>query len=457
MILTERSRGITHIEDLPPLEFIQTVKELGISYETTEKLDGSQILFGMDELGFYTSRESKGGKRHYSATEYDIQFSTTYRRSVHLLLESILPTLKEIGLSVGDQIECEVLFGELPNVVPYSPDTNYLIFLRSTAGLVDINKLQNSLADKYISTVLDVPYTDDGITMSIRTEMHDWKFKRSPVITLSNEIYTKVRHLLDKLEYFLHAGTMYDGVSRLDIYSLKMNKCPEFISHSDWSTEKLDITNEREILRQQVMDMKLVIKEILLQYIVHNRPSAFGPICEEGGWIEGVVFRHKTTGNMLKLVDKNVFGVMRQRAWKTRNSINERSMSAQNPASIMGKLDVGLAFALGHPELGTIQARPYLKRLNIPIKDIISSINEYMEFESIKSYLFHLADEASYELSGLLASYKDHTDTGEIRRRTLETFAETFIRINDTKYKIEKSTVPSDLLETVAGKYLIES
>jgi hypothetical protein len=117
MNIIEISSSITHIEDLPPIEFVSLVKKLE-EYEITEKVDGAQILFGIDEKGFYTSRETKGGIRMYEASDYPIGFSNTHMRSVHLLLKRVLPSLKEAGMRKGDQVEAEVLFGELPNVVP---------------------------------------------------------------------------------------------------------------------------------------------------------------------------------------------------------------------------------------------------------------------------------------------------------------------------------------------------
>src|SRR5690606_21069841 len=109
MNINEVSRGITHIEDLEIKEFLDVVRDLK-KYTVTEKVDGSQILFGIDERGFYTSRESKGGARVYSAEDYELKFSSSYMRSAHLLLEHVLPTLRDAGLHPGNQVEAEVLF-----------------------------------------------------------------------------------------------------------------------------------------------------------------------------------------------------------------------------------------------------------------------------------------------------------------------------------------------------------
>ena len=119
MKLVEVSRGISHIEDMPVGEIIEILTNLS-NYSITEKVDGAQILFGIDDNGFYTSRETKGGERIYNEADYGITFASTYMRSAHKLLEQMLQALKGAGLRLGDQVEAEVLYGQVPNVVPYS-------------------------------------------------------------------------------------------------------------------------------------------------------------------------------------------------------------------------------------------------------------------------------------------------------------------------------------------------
>ncbi|HEY6438369.1 MAG TPA: hypothetical protein VIY47_17415, partial [Ignavibacteriaceae bacterium] len=184
MIINDISRGISHIEDLPVTEFIKTLNSLH-EFEITEKVDGAQILFGIDDYGFYTSRESKGGERIYNERDYSVTFSSTYKRSAHKLLEQVLPILREAGLRNGDQVEAEVVFVELPNVVPYSKDTNYLIFLSTTEGTVNIDHLKQKLDGRSVSVSLISPVTSDGKTISLQEEINEWKFSRAPKISIN--------------------------------------------------------------------------------------------------------------------------------------------------------------------------------------------------------------------------------------------------------------------------------
>jgi hypothetical protein len=181
MNLIEVSRGISHIEDIPVGEIIEILTNLS-NFELTEKVDGAQILFGIDEHGFYTSRETKGGTRIYNEADYGISFSSTYMRSSHKLLEQMLPVLKGAGLRPGDQVEAEVLYGQVPNVVPYSADTNYLIFLRTTEGAVNIDRLKQKLDGQAVSVTLESPYTDDGKSITLKEMTNVWKFARVPLL-----------------------------------------------------------------------------------------------------------------------------------------------------------------------------------------------------------------------------------------------------------------------------------
>lgn len=319
MILQELSRGIPHIEDLPPLEFISTIRDLN-KYEATEKLDGSQILFGIDETGFYTSRESKGGHRFYKESDYGLSFNTTFQRAAHKVLESVLFNLKAGGLTLGDQIEAEVLFGGIPNVVPYSSTTNYIVLLRATSGGSNIDKLVNH-PHGLTNITLEVPYTDDGITTQIKQQTSMWAFDRSPVIKLpqlSENIYTLVRDF----KSYLMVDSGVNHLTNGQLESLPMNRIPEGMDSNTWRNMKSEIKQHRQLVRNNCDIIKLTIKNDLLDLLVRNRSSQFGPATSSGGWIEGIVLTHADSGRMIKLVDKDIFGVARIFAWEVRNRLN---------------------------------------------------------------------------------------------------------------------------------------
>ena len=453
MIINEISKGITHIEDLSVKEFLNTLKNIS-EYEITEKVDGSQILFGIDGNGFYTSRETKGGTRIYAAEDYGVSFQTTYMRSAHALLEHALPQLKSAGLRRGDQVEAEVLYGELPNVVPYSGDTNYLIFLRTTEGTVNIGRLKQKLDEQSLSISLVSPFTDDGMSINLREETNTWVFSRAPL--LENKLSPNLLSpYISKIEKILNKK---DPVTQQPIGVLletPLNRIPLWLN-GEWKEIKEYIKREREYSYIPMLETHIKhIKEILLNHLVRNIKSGFGPLVEDGGWIEGVVLRHKTTGKMVKLVDKEVFGTIREAAWKKRNSITEKAKGVNSCSSFMGRVLLDMATALGHPELGTMQAKNYLRKAGTITEDRIDALSVDTDFESVKSYWVSLLNIRESDLSRELDKYaRDVNEPRVIRQRTLETFALTFERIRNLRDNTLKAASIDGLFIALVGKQL---
>lgn len=460
MNLGEISKGITHIEELDTSEFLRVATNL-VEYEVTEKVDGSQILFGIDDRGFYTSRETKGGDRVYAVEDYDIHFSTTYRRAAHRLLESVLPQLKEAGLKPGDQVEAEVLYGELPNVVPYSEDSNYLIFLRTTEGSVNIDRLKQKLDGHSLSVTLASPLTEDGKTISLVEKVDHWTISSVPLISVQYpHVQKKVEKKLKEMRAYLLQETKF-GIPNMTIEKTPLNRIPAWCSQAEWKTVKEELKVEKVRVQFELDEMKLAVKEILLDHFVRPYSSMFGPI--EGGWIEGVVLKHRETGKMTKIVDKKTFGVIREFAWQVRNSLTERARGLNDKYSYLGEVHVGLATALGHPELGTMQCKRYHKQM--VLEDTVPT-------SALKEYMLSFLEQKRIDLEGRLDKYEKekhklvlkvvegsfkhkvgYAENG-IDRRTKETFASIFEQIQVLKEKISSSTTYAELIEAIAGRYL---
>lgn len=463
MLEKEISRGITHIEDLPTLDFIRAVNSLK-EYYVTEKVDGAQILFGIDENGFYTSRETKGGMRVYAEEGYDIKFSSTYMRSAHLLLEAVLPQLMEAGLRPGDQVEAEVLYGPLPNVVPYSEDTNYLIFLRTTEGTVNIDQLRVKLAEQALTVRLESPVTHNGRNMILKEEENLWKFSSVPILPVNfKKVEREVSGKVGELVSYLKSYSGYHTLSNLIVESIPLNRRPEWCQQDDWKYEKEELKELRAKVQERVYQFKLKIKEVLLNHIVRNQSSRFGPLLEEGGWIEGAVLRHKTTGKMFKLVDKSVFGVAREFAWDVRNNLTERAKSIEGNLSFLGSLYVDMATAIGHPELGTIRSRQYASKLNLN-EELDTPIN----VDNVKEYWINLLEDREKRLLVELDKYekekykkaitieRHNTFCGPIEisyertrldTRTKEAFASIFEQIKNLKLDASIANTVEDLVD----------
>lgn len=405
MILKEISRGITHIEDLSVADFIETLTNIS-EYRITEKVDGSQILFGLDNKGFYTSRETKGGKRIYTVEDYPKEFSTTYMRSAHIILEQCLPLLKSAGLRPGDQVEAEVLYGQIPNVVPYSADTNYLIFLRTTEGTVNIDRLKQKLDGQAVSVSLVSPFTDDGKSIVLREVTNTWKFARVPVINkrcdeaLISRCLTEMKRYLSTKDSF----TMQPfGV----VLETSLNKIPDWVPSGTWKITKEYLKERREEIRNELHNKYILpLKDVLLNNLVRETASSFGPSVEEGGWIEGVVLQHKHSPKMVKIVDKNTFGIMRESAWKKRNQLTEWARGVDDIPSFSAELYVGLARAIGHPEIGTTQAKAYLRKLGSTNEERLAKLVENINVSAVREYSLSFIETKRLQLLEDLDKYE---------------------------------------------------
>ena len=463
MLEKEISRGITHIEDLATPEFIRVVNNLK-EYYITEKVDGAQLLFGIDENGFYTSRETKGGMRVYAEEGYDIKFSSTYMRSAHLLLEAVLPQLMEAGMRPGDQVEAEVLYGPLPNVVPYSEDTNYLIFLRTTEGTVNIDRLRVQLAEQALTVRLESPVAHTGRDMILEEEENIWKFSSVPSLPVNfKKVEREVSSKMMQLASYLKSYSGYHTLSNFVVESIPLNRRPAWCQPEDWKYEKEELKEIRTRVQETTYKMKLEIKEILLNHIVRNQSSSFGPLLEDGGWIEGAVLRHKDSGRMVKLVDKNVFGVAREFAWDVRNQLTERAKSTEGNLSFLGSLYVDLATAVGHPELGTIRSKQYASKLNLN-EEVDSAIN----IDNVKEYWINLLETREQKLLLELDKYENEKSKKAISierygassvpieisygrtrldTRTKEAFASIFEQIKTLKLDASIANTVEDLVD----------
>lgn len=482
------SEGIEHIEDLAVDEFIRALRTFD-EYEISEKIDGSNIQFGIDDNGFYTTREDFGGKRVYNETDYPVNFTTTFQRSAHAALEKVLPIMmRKGGLRNGDKVEVEVLYGELPNAIRYTGESNRLVLLRTVEGDVDIGQLSDAVQGTKVSVTLDVPFTVDGKEIKIAPEKNTWTFDKTP--TVSGDIISKTDAMkqinteLDKMEAYLKKPSGVGKFSNAEILSLPLNKIPPGIEQADWKDVKSKVKDKREEVQQMVYHedkesgertgFKTKIKDILLNQLVRKVKSGFGPEIEDGGWIEGVVLRHKKSGELIKVVDKDIFSSIKDFMWQARKDIGDNPKSVNKIESFLGDLTVGLASAIGIPELGTTQAKRALKKHGDGKEEILASIASGFSFAPVKDYWEGFLKQKKSVLSDRLQAYKknkgelstevDFGDAGkrtytyddEIDVRTLQVYAGLYERIENMQKGVANATTAEDLIMLLVGKQLSE-
>ena len=474
-------KGIAHVEDLAIEQFISALRNFDM-FEISEKVDGSNIQFGIDANGFYTSREEFGANRMYDISDYPINFATTFQRSAHLALSRVLPIMENAGLSMGDRIEAEVLFGELPNAVTYSQETNTIIMLRVVEGDVNLKLLRRALTGKTVRVKLDAPYTTDGRTIKIAPEEHNWSFSATPTKSadqaLSAEAKQHLNKSLDELEEFLSMPSGIGEFTNAEAFSIPLNKRPSSVSTDEWKYIKTSMKRKRQELSKKIdfdqdNSFKKRIKEILLNDMVRQIKSEFGPSIEDGGWIEGVVARNKSTGEQFKIVDKDMFTEVKKFLWDVREQLAEKPRTVNKVETFIGKVLVGLASSLGHAELGTKAAKRHLKKLGNTADEILQRISDDVDFETTKQYWVNFLEHQSEKLGSILEEYQEQraakeftTSFGgqrrkfhyndEIDKRTLQVFATMYKYINNLMKTAKSATSTDDLVTALVGRQLTQ-
>lgn len=447
--MTTHRRGIPHIEDLPITRFLEIVENLS-DYYVSEKVDGSNLHFGIDENGFYTSREKFGGKKVYNHEDYPVKFSTSYMRSAHKALEQILPSLKQHGLCEGSEIEAEVLYGPLPNVVPYDTEHNKIVFLRSFDESLCIHELASNLSER-VSVYSENPYTIDGRDIHILEQTDVWLFKSVPKDHAGRALAGPF-DLTDAIEALKSKLSETSNIAPFtvnDLVTMPLNKKPQVEFECTWS----EVKEEAKVVREQIAAHIMEVKHALLGHVVDLRQSYFGDV---DGWVEGVVFEHKETGELAKLIDKDKFTQVKNHAWSVRDSLSKMPASHTNEdISFIGKVLTGLAMAVGHPQLGTTQAKRYLSNHGTTLEECVLSLNEGHDFTEVKEYCKTFLEQCSAELDDMLSTYlKERNDLGyckNVHNRTLSVFAETYGKVNELAEKIENAEKVNDIIIALIG------
>ena len=433
-----RKKGIAHIEELPTHAFIKYVREIE-HVSISEKLDGANLQVGIDEHGFYTSRGQKGGDKQYNSDSYGTKFASTYMRAAHDALDKVKDTLEESGVRQGVELNLEVFFGALPNTVPYNADgINRIVFLGQTAGdKINLTRLAKDLNGVRVTIQLqNVPDTEDGKDINYRTRNYVFEFAQVPQITnkISDSRVQQIEQELTEYEKWLGNASELGGIPNQEAINLNMNKIKK---------DKRDNAKAvRENIKGQDLQFKMLVKNVLLDTFVRDRGSKFGPKPENGGWIEGVALKDRN-GNLVKLVDKDIFLKRNVDNHELRNEIGGQAKTPDLVEGMWGDIKLTIATALGHPELGTYQAKRYLQKFEDPVQELSD-----FDITSVSNYLIPVLKDKQDNLHSRLEQYNsEKNDNKHIHERNLQTFAEVNKYIEDiVDYIKEPDAKPQGLL-----------
>jgi len=460
MKLTEVSRndakpilveGITHIDDLRIDKFLDSIRNLH-TYSITEKVDGANLWIGMDIGGrFYTTRAHKGGDVYRTVESWGDKFADAPFKSAHAALVNVSDLLKEHGLREGDIIETEILYGKKPNAIPYNE--NQIIFLRAIEGEPDIKNLADALEGKQsIITVKNIPLTEDGRSIIFEDTEQTWTFSKVHEYDIDFDgLNEEIKRPLYNLKKFLYAPSVFEmndrKLSNYELLRLRMSPKNKQI--------KMAVTEVYD-------DYKQKIKDILLDRLVRQQHSTLGP---EDGWIEGVVLHRDTNEGveLIKLVDKEIFTVVNRFNHQVRSHILEKHRSTKTPrenAGIRGNLLRDMATVIGHPELGTYQAKRYMAVNGETLQESSENIASMRKECSHLIERCHLILEKALDVYSMQYSNKEFVDSiGRIHKydsiihgRTLQAFAETFRELNSWGERIQESETNKDLMEIIYGR-----
>jgi hypothetical protein len=468
--------SITHLEDLPVNEFIKTVESLKDKV-VTEKLDGANLWFGLDESGLFTSREGKSPKkgRFYDVTDYPVVANYNSFRAVHLALEQVEDTIKK-HLQEGDMVEIEVLYGRQPNTVTYGvANKNFIVVLRGVNGTPQerVDALSKALKHKTVNVKSDVVSSSDGNELETTLVPMLWEFVQVKPIDSSTIDTKEVMVRLDALKKYVNAESeSLPGKTNREVIELSLTSVPK--------AERAEAKTAREETIAYVQsEFKNPIKELLLTKFVRKikpflQDDDLHPSEDIG--VEGVVVRDPVSGTMTKIVDKDVFTAINTFNSAVRAEVAGLVRTTDQDAAIemrggsFGQAKIRIADILGAKELALSSglrrfvlkfkgdsaqstATAIADSLNITslpsIRNKISAIlkNSLTEVDSILSGFKQ--DAGTYKLK--LKTGKEIGITPEVMKRTLTAFAETKKDIATVNARVVNSRTPADLVMALYG------
>ena len=469
--------SITHIEDLPLKEFIRTIESLKDKI-ITEKLDGANLWFGVDENGVYTSREGKSPKkgRFYDVKDYAMVSNYNGFRAAHLALENVAGTIKKY-FKEGDSAEIEVLFGRQPNTVTYgSQNKNYIVILRGVNDTPDerVQALAKALNDKTTTVESTIVFSPDGETIELRDEKLKWQFTQVKPMDAKTVDTKQAMKLLGELKkYMALPNDLIKGKTNEEVAEMSMTSVPK--------AEREPAKKEKEKVNAYIMDkFKAPIKELLLNNFVRKikpflQSDNLHPSEDIG--VEGVVVRDPVSGSQTKIVDKDVFTAINTFNSSVRSSVaglvrtTDQDAAAEMRGGAFGQAKIRIAELLGAKELAMSSG---VKRFIMKFKksdphttamSLATSLN-ITSLPSIRTKISAILTNTLEEVNGIVGSFKKDAGeyklklkTGkeigispEIMKRTLTALAETKKDIAEINANVLKSRDATDLVMALYGR-----
>jgi len=469
--------GITHIEDQPLDKFIRTVETIKDKV-VTEKLDGANLWFGLDDSGLFTSREGKSPKkgRFYDVSDYPMISNYNGFRAAHLALEQVEKIIRE-HLLLDDVIEIEILFGRQPNTVTYgAEDKNFIVILRGVNETPEerVKALSRALNNKAVKIESAIISSKDGENIDITDKMMTWEFTSVKPLDTSKIDTSEVTELISQLKNFAaEKNEVLKDKTNKEVSELSMTSVPKD------NREKAKVEKAR-INDYMMTNFKLPIKELLLNRFVRKiKPflQSRDLLPSEDIGVEGVVVRDPDSDDQIKIVDKDVFTAINSFNSSIRSEVSglTRTTDQDSPiemrGGVFGQAKIRIADLIGAKELalssGTKRFISKFKK-DTPQETAEELANnlKITNLQSTKVKISAILDNSLDEIDSILdmfkkeaGEYKLKLKTGkeiglspEIMSRTLTTFAETKKDIRDIISRVKESNTPTELILALYGK-----
>ena len=468
--------SITHLEDLPLPEFIKTVETLKDKI-ITEKLDGANLWFGIDDNGLFTSREGKSPKkgRFYDVADYPMVANYNGFRAVHLALEKAEPVIKKY-LQEGDMVEIEVLFGRQPNTVTYGVnDKNFIVILRGVNDTPQerVDALAKAVNNKSVTIESTIVSSPDGEQIVLKDEKLKWEFTQVKQVNTDSIDTNELQEILKGLKEYMAAQNEVLGMSNEEVSELSLNQIPK--------EKRPEAKSEREkVLATLLNTYKNPIKELLLGKFVRKikpflQDKNLHPSEDIG--VEGVVVRDPETGEQTKIVDKDVFTAINTFNSSVRSSVAGLTRTTDQDATIemrggsFGQAKIRIADLLGAKELALSSG---VKRFVTKFKGdspeataaaIARSLN-ITSLNSVRTKISAILKNSLDEVNGILDGFKKESGeyklklktgkeigiTPEVMKRTLTAFAETKKDILEINAKVRTANDAAELVLALYGR-----
>lgn len=296
--------SIRHFETLSPSEILDS---LDLEWTITEKFDGSYFRAGIDENGSYYAQR-KNVPPCYKIEDWPEEGWTHVFRSAHMMTNLLLSHLEKEGtVKPGFWIEFELIYGSMPNTIPYIlPEKTTAVAIiidsnndcKSDFHLVDLSRFSSCCFS------LDKIRSIDGKTLEKIKVVDSWRigFSNSWDSSLSKSRLGKYADRLKiLLNDWLRRESKIKDFTILEVLEVNLTRKHPKCGHRNWIDLKESLKNERTELQKVFQSFIMNFKDLVIRLLNSETNSTIGA----GSFKEGFVV--KRNGKLFKFVDRDFF------------------------------------------------------------------------------------------------------------------------------------------------------